>query len=163
MYETAIFLKYNYYRNFDEREAYKLQEDELIKWIYPNELRFYSNKYLIDNIEASVLSINNYPLKVKNGWGANIFNIDKTKVVMRIKPVDQYKAIRKIDKCIVEMESNQIASPYASEANSALIHKNTMYELLNNLQAEDESLLDINITITAYNYDYDVNYRRNIN
>ena len=162
LYKTAIFLKYNYSRNFDEREVFKLKKEQIVEWIYPSNVIICSNKYLIDDNEASVLAIRDYPLKVKNGWASNIFNIDNTKVVMRIKKVDKYKAIKKIDKCILELESKEQIETSASIKNSSLIHKNSMYELLNNLQAENEQLLDVNLNITAYKNNSNSYYRKDV-
>ena len=159
---VAIFLKYCYFRNFDEREINDLPDDKLIEWIMPNSIEFKSNRYIVDGIEASVLSVADYPLRVKNAWGANVFNIPNTKVVMHIRPVDKYKAIKRIDKCIGEMELRQVTSEQASEANTAQIHRHSMVALLDSLQAENESLLDVTMTITAYNYLNDVNYKKSV-
>ena len=159
---VAIFLKYCYFRNFDEREINDIPDDKLIEWIMPNSIEFKSNRYIVDGIEASVLSIADYPLRVKNAWGANLFNIPNTKVVMHIKPVDKYKAIKRIDKCIGEMELRQVTSEQASEANTAQIHRQSMVALLDSLQAENESLLDVTMTVTAYNYLNDVNYKKSV-
>lgn len=128
----------------------------------PNSIEFKSTRYIVDGIEASVLSIADYPLRVKNAWGANLFNIPNTKVVMHIKPVDKYKAIKRIDKCIGEMELRQVTSEQASEANTAQIHRQSMVALLDSLQAENESLLDVTMTVTAYNYLNDVNYKKSV-
>ena len=159
---VAIFLKYCYFRNFDEREINDIPDDKLIEWIMPNSIEFKSTRYIVDGIEASVLSIADYPLRVKNAWGANLFNIPNTKVVMHIKPVDKYKAIKRIDKCIGEMELRQVTSEQASEANTAQIHRQSMVALLDSLQAENESLLDVTMTVTAYNYLNDVNYKKSV-
>ncbi len=159
---VAIFLKYCYFRNFDEREINDLPDDKLIEWIMPNSIEFKSNRYIIDGIEASVLSVADYPLRVKNAWGANLFNIPNTKVVMHIKPVDKYKAIKRIDKCIGEMELRQVTSEQASEANTAQIHRHSMVALLDSLQAENEALLDVTLTVTAYNYINDANYKKSV-
>ena len=159
---VAIFLKYCYFRNFDEREINDLPDDKLIEWIMPNSIEFKSNRYIVDGIEASVLSVADYPLRVKNAWGANVFNIPNTKVVMHIRPVDKYKAIKRIDKCIGEMELRQVTSEQASEANTAQIHRHSMVALLDSLQAENESLLDVTMTITAYNYLNDANYKKSV-
>lgn len=159
--ETAVFLKYSYSRNFDEREVNDLSDEELIEWIKPKEIVFRANKYTIDGTEASVLAVSDYPLRVRNAWGSELFNIPNTKVVMHIKPVEKFKAIQRIDKCISDMETKQILSEKASEANSAEIHKETMIALLDSLQAENESLLDVTLTVTAYNYLNDANYKKN--
>lgn len=160
MREVAVFLKYSYSRNFDEREVKDIPDNELVEWVKPKELVFHANKYIIDGTEATVLAVSDYPLRVKNAWGAELFNIPNTKVVMHIKPVDKFKAIKRIDKCIGEMETKQIISDKASEANSAETHRQTMNELLNALQTENESLFDVTLTITAYNYTGDENYKK---
>ncbi len=157
---VAIFLKYCYFRNFDEREINDLTDEQLIDWIKPDSVEFKSNKYIINGIEAAVLTVAEYPLRVRNAWGANLFNIPNTKVVMHVKPVDKYKAIKRIDKCIGEMELKQITSEQASEANTAQIHRRSMSALLDSLQAENEALLDVTLTVTAYNYLNDANYKK---
>lgn len=162
MRDTALFLKYTFSRNFDEREIKDIPDNELLNWIKPKEINFHSNKYTIDGTEASVLSVYDYPLRVKNAWGAELFNIPNTKVVMHVKPVEKYKAIKRIDKCIGEMETKQIMSEKASEANSAETHRDTMECLLDSLQTENETLLDVTLTLTAYNYLFEENYRKSV-
>lgn len=158
--ETAVFLKYSFSRNFDEREVRDIPDEELVGWIKPDEVEFHANGYTIDGMQASVLAIADYPLRVKNAWGAELFNIPNTKVVMRMKPVDKSKAIKRIDKCISEMETKQIISEKASETNSAEIHQESMVTLLDSLQAENESMFDVTLTVTAYNYLSDDNYKK---
>lgn len=79
---------------------------------------------------------------------------------MHLKPVDKFKAIRRIDKCIGEMETKQILSEKASESNSAETHRESLNALLDSLQTENESLLDVTLTITAYNYLKDDNFKK---
>ena len=160
MRETAIFLKYTYSRNFDEREIKGLKDGELLAWVKPKEVQFYANRYVIDGMEAAVLAVADYPLRVKNAWGSELFNIPNSKVVMHIKSVEKYKAVKRIDKCISEMETKQLISEKASEANSAETHRETMGVLLNSLQTENESLLDVTLTVTAFNYLNDNNYKK---
>ena len=158
--ETAVFLKYSFSRNFDEREIKNVKDSDLIEWIKPNSVEFKSNRYIIDGTEASVLCIADYPLRVRNAWGADLFNIPNTKVVMHVKPVDKFKAIKRIDKCIGDMETREIMSERASETNSAETHRETMHTLLDSLQTENEALLDVTLTVTAYNYLKDSNYKK---
>jgi hypothetical protein len=160
--ETAIFLKYSFSRNFDEREIKDVKDENLLEWIKPNTVEFKSNKYIIDETEAAVFCIADYPLRVKNAWGADLFNIPNTKVVMHVKPVDKFKAIKRIDKCIGDMETRQILSEKASETNSAETHRETMHTLLDSLQTENEALLDVTLTVTAYNYLKDANYKKSV-
>lgn len=160
--ETAIFLKYSFSRNFDEREIKKIDEEKLVDWIKPKRVEFKANSYTVDGTQAAVFAIADYPLRVRNAWGADVFNIPNTKVVLHVKPVDKFKAIKRIDKCIGEMETKQILSEKASEANSAETHRETMNALLDSLQTENESLLDVTLTITAYNYLDDDNYKKSV-
>ena len=160
MREAAVFLKYSFSRNFDEREEKDIADEDLLAWVKPKEVVFHGNRYVIDGTEASVLAVADYPLRVKNAWGAKLFNIPNTKVVMHVRPVDKYKAIRRIDKCIGEMATKQIVADKASEANSAETHQETMNALLDSLQTENESLLDVTLTVTAYNYLKNENYKK---
>ena len=160
--ETAVFLKYSFSRNFDEREIKDVKDENLLEWIKPNSVEFKSNKYIIDETDAAVFCIADYPLRVKNAWGADLFNIPNTKVVMHVKPVDKFKAIKRIDKCIGDMETRQILSEKASETNSAETHRETMHTLLDSLQTENEALLEVTLTITAYNYLKDANYKKTV-
>lgn len=162
MREAAVFLKYSFSRNFDEREIKELKDEELLDWVKPKELVFHANRYDVDGTQASVMAVSDYPLRVKNAWGAELFNIPNTKVVMHVKPVDKFKAIRRIDKCIGEMETKQIVSDKASEANSAETHRETMVSLLDALQTENETLFDVTLTVTAYNYTNNENYKREV-
>ena len=158
--EVAVFLKYNYTYDFDEREVNNVSEKDLIDWIKPKQLHFKSNSFIVDGIEASTSIVTEYPLKVKNAWGSNIFNIPNTKVVMRIKPIEKYKAIKRIDQCISELETKQALSEKASESKEVAIHKESLNTLLTILQAENENLLDVLITFTSYNYNKDFSFRK---
>lgn len=160
--ETAVFLKYNFSHEFDEREVNDISGEKLTEWVKPKVIDFKAHKYTIDGVEAAVLTVADYPLRVKNAWGAELFNIPNTKVVMHIKPVDKFKAIKRIDKCIGEMETKQILSEKASESNSAETHRETMNALLDSLQTENESLLDVTLTVTAYNYLSDDNFKKTV-
>ncbi|MBR6517781.1 MAG: ATP-binding protein [Bacilli bacterium] len=160
--DVAVFLKYSYSRNFDEREVKDISDEELVNWIKPNEVEFFSNHYVIDGVDASCLAVSDFPLRVKNAWGSELFNIPNTKAVLHFKPVEKYKAIKRIDKCISEMETKEIMSEKASEANSAEIHRESMNSLLDSLQAENETLFDVTLTITAFNYLDDSNYKKNV-
>ena len=160
--DVAVFLKYSFSHNFDEREVKDVADENLLEWVKPKEVVFSGSKYVIDGTEAAVLAVADYPLRVKNAWGAGLFNIPNTKVVMHVKPVDKFKAIKRIDKCIGEMQTKQIISDKASEANSAETHQETMNTLLDSLQTENESLLDVTLTITAYNYLNSENYKKEV-
>ena len=160
--ESAVFLKYCFSRNFDERTVKSVEPEDLALWVKPREIEFRSQGYSIDGLDASVLAVADYPMRVKNAWGTGIFHIPNTKAVMRLKPVDKFKAIRRIDKCISDMEAKRITAENASETSSAEIHRDSMETLLESLQAENESLFDVTLTVTAYNYLNDDNYKKSV-
>lgn len=160
--EVLVFLKYNNHHNFNEREINNLNMDNYLKWIKPKEIKFNANRYFIDGIETTNFFVSDYPLKVKNAWGNNIFNIPNTKVVMKIKPVDKMKALKRIDSCISDLETKEVLSDKMSDTRNANIHKESMIELLNSLQAENENLFDVTLSITAYNYLNDIQYKRKV-
>ena len=160
MRETAIFLKYTYSRNFDEREVHGLKQEELLAWVKPKSVEFFANHYVIDGTEAAVLAVADYPLRVKNAWGHDLFNIPNSKVVMHIKPVEKLNAVKRIDRCISEMATKQIIAEKASQANLAETHRETMSVLLDSLQTEDEGLLDVTLTVTAFNYLHNDSYKK---
>lgn len=160
--ETLVFLKYNNHHNFDEREINNLSSENYLKWIKPKKVKFNSNRFFIDEIEATNFLITDYPLKVKNAWGNNIFNIPNTKIVMKIKPVEKMKALKRIDSCISDLETKEVLSDKMSDTRSANIHKESMIELLNSLQAENENFFDVSLNITAYNYLDDLQYKRKV-
>ncbi len=80
--EAAVFLKYSFSRYFDERGEKDIADEDLLAWVKPKEVAFHGNRYVIDGTEASVLAVADYPLRVKNAWGAKLFNIPNNKVVI---------------------------------------------------------------------------------
>jgi len=159
--EVAVFFKYCYKRDFDERDIDEV--DDLAEYVKPNAIRFKQNACLCDDVYSFTCAISDYPLGVGNAWGAGIFNIDNTKAILTIKPVEKDKAIKRIDKAVVEL-STRHGSGKISEAISQETHVETMAELAQQLQNENELLFDCCITITGYNNtpEKDSAFRKNI-
>lgn len=159
--EVAVFFKYCYTRNFDERSV----EDatDLANFVKPDNIRFYRNYVKCDDTYSFTCAIADYPLIVANAWGAGLFNLDNTKVVMTIRPVEKGKAVKRIDKAVVELTTRK-NSGKISEAISKETHVQTMAELAKELQNENELLFDVELTITAYNNTSENNYtfRKNL-
>lgn len=55
--ETAIFLKYSFSRNFDEREIKEIDDNRLIAWVKPKKVEFKANSYTMDGTQAAVFAI----------------------------------------------------------------------------------------------------------
>lgn len=147
--EVAVFFKYNYTRNFDEREVDDIELSELSEYLKPNKIKFGIGGYTVDDVYAFTFAVKEYPLYVANAWGSNIFNIDNTKVVLTIKPVDKGKSIKRIDNAVMEVITHQ--SGKLSEMRSQDTHIQTMNELQARIQNENELLFDCTLTVTGFN------------
>lgn len=148
--ETAVFFKYCYTRNFDEREIEDISPENYTDWIKPASIRFNSSSYTSDDTYTFTCAISDYPLAVANAWGNRLFNIDNTKVVMTIRPVEKTKAVKRIDRAVVELQTRR-GSGKISEAISQETHVQTMANLAQTIQNENELLFDCMITVTAFN------------
>ncbi|MDR2266484.1 MAG: DUF87 domain-containing protein [Christensenellaceae bacterium] len=149
--ETVNFLKYCHTRFFDEREIADVKPEDYINYIKPDRIKFNTRDYTVDGVGAFTLAVSDYPLSVGNAWGSELFNIDDTKVVLKIRPVDRQKAIRRIDKVVNELGSREEDIAKASEIVATESHIETMTSTLQALQNENESLFDCTLTITAFN------------
>lgn len=145
--DVAVFFKYCYTRNFDERYADEAQD--FADYVKPDTVRFSLGSYRADNVFAFTMAVKEYPLYVGNSWGADIFNIDNTKVVLTIKPVDKLKAIKRIDWAVGEVASQRRGK--LSEAQAQETHMQTMALLQQSIQNENELLFDCTLTVTAFN------------
>ena len=147
---VAVFLKYCYTRDFDERGIAAVPPERYLEFIRPREVRFALSEYVADGRQAFTYAVADYPLKVENAWGAELFNIPDTKVVMNIRPVERAKAVKRIDRTVVEVGTRD-GGIRASEMIEQDTHLSTMGTLLQSLQNENEGLFDCTVTVTAYN------------
>jgi hypothetical protein len=163
--ELAVFLKYCYTRDFDERAVEALKPEEYLAWVKPEALAFAATRYRVDDVSAFSLTVSDYPLTVGNAWGAALFNIDNTKVVLNIKPVDADKATRRIDRAVNELATKTGVNK-ASEVIAQDTHIDTMVALAQNLQNDNERLFDCTLTVTGFHYNTDKvdfsTFRRNV-
>lgn len=150
--ETALFLKYCYTRNFDERDIEDVAPENYLDYIKPQSISFSSGGSTIDDVKSFTYAIADYPLAVLNAWGAAIFNMDNTKTVLNIKPLPKDKAVKRVDNTVTEIGTRD-ATNKASEVISQDTHLETMGALLNSLQNGNESLFDCTLTVTGFFYD----------
>ncbi len=148
--QSVVFLKYCYTRDFDERDVENVMPENYLEFIRPHDVKFGWANYAIDGKYAFTYAVSDYPLSVGNAWGADIFNIDDTKVVLNVKPVDRDKAVKRIDRTIVEIGTREGGNK-ASEMIAQDTHLSTMGALLQSLQNENENMFDCTLTVTGYN------------
>ncbi|MCM1360126.1 MAG: hypothetical protein NC132_06540 [Corallococcus sp.] len=146
--DTAIFFKYCYTRNFDERKIGEF-EGTFEDYVKPSEVKFNVSSVESDGVYSFTYAISDYPLEVANAWGAELFNIGNTKVVMTIRPVEKSKAIKRIDNAIIEMGVRQKTK--TSQILDQQTHLESLGVLLQSLKQENETLLDCTLTITGFN------------
>ena len=151
--ELVVFLKYNYTLNFDEREVHDLTKDQYMDWILPKEIRFTSRTVQYDDLITHNFRVTDYPTIVGNAWGSNLFNRPGTRVVMKMKMVDRYKGIRQIDRAIDELREQANSTGKTSRLMELQTHVDTLAEVLAMLQSDNETLLDVNVFLTAYDYE----------
>lgn len=151
--EIAIFLKYNYTMDFDEREVYKLKPEEYMDWILPKKIEFGTRTITYDGLTTYNFRVADYPTMVGNAWGHSVFNQNGTRVVMKIKPVESYKGTKRIDRAIDELREQSNSTGKTSKLLELKTHIETLSEVLRLLQNNSETLFDVNIYVSAYDYD----------
>ncbi|MBO5199414.1 MAG: ATP-binding protein [Lachnospiraceae bacterium] len=151
--ELAVFLKYNYTLEFDEREVEKLKPEEYMDWILPKKIEFAARTIKYDDLYTHTLRITDYPTQVGNAWGHQMFNLPSTRVNLKMKPIDRYKAVRRIDRAIDELRGQGGATGRTSKLIELSNHIDTLSELLTLLQNDNETMFDINIYVTIYDYE----------
>ena len=148
--ELAVFVKYNYTSNFEEKDVDLLSPEEFMSWIYPQTVEFKPRSTIVDGEECYTFTVKNFPISVMNAWGYKIFNIPNTKVVMNLVPFEKTKAVRMIDRSIQELASQSSNSYRASSLIDKQTHIDTLVEVLRMLQNDNETLYGVNLHVTVY-------------
>ena len=146
-YKLAGFLRSTYTKDYNEREAQSMLEEDFVDWIAPKEVLFRMGSTVIDKQVYKHFTITDYPLHVGNAWGYNLFNIDRTSVFVNIKPVPKANSERQIDRALIEME-NKAGRTYRNSAQIELnTHMETLRQLLQDLKNNNEQLFNVNMHI----------------
>ncbi len=148
--ELAIFLKYNYTSNFNEKDIDLLSDEELMNWVCPHTIEFKPRSALVDGEECFTFTIKNFPISVLNAWGYKIFNIPRTKIVMNLAPYEKQKAIKMIDRSVQELASQTENSYKASSLIDKQTHIETLIEVLRMLQNDNETLFGVTLHVTIF-------------
>ena len=151
--ELVVFLKYNYGLGFDEREVNNLKKEEYLEWILPEKISFTTRTVKYDEMITHNFRFKDYPLTVGNAWGAGFFNETGNKVVINMKSVERSKAIRQIDRSLEELREQGSNTGKASKIIELQNHIDTLSEVLQTLQSENEILLNVNTFVTIYDYE----------
>ncbi|MCR4584936.1 MAG: DUF87 domain-containing protein, partial [Lachnospiraceae bacterium] len=151
--ELAVFLKYQYDMVFDEREIEKIDPSEWMDWILPDTIKFTTRTVQYDDLITHNFRFRDYPTVVNNAWGAGFFNKQGTRVVMKMTPVERYKAVRQIDQSIDELREQEATTAKASKIMEVGTHIDTLAEVLRLLQGENEILFNVATYVQARDYE----------
>ena len=146
----ALFLKYTNRLDFDEREIDDISEDQWVNWAMPQSLKFSMRTTTVDGLITHNMRVISYPTVVGDSWLAGVMSFPSTKVVVKATPMDKAKAIKAIDRSLAELRGQYMATSIDSKMIELQDHINTLSTLLVTLQQENETLLSVNIYITAY-------------
>ena len=148
--ELAVFLRYTNSVDFNEREIEDVQPEDYVDYLMPNTLEFKQKTVEVNNIITHNFRVNKYPLEVGDAWGAGLFDIPGTKVVIKFSQMDHDKSIRAIDRSIGELQSQWSSTGVSSKVIELQTHIETLSSLLMMLQNNNESLIAMNMYVTAY-------------
>ena len=148
--ELAVFLKYTNALDFDEHEIDKIRPEDYAQWAKPQVVDIKARRVEVNHIVTHNFRTVRYPSLVGDAWLAGVMSIPGTKVVVKAKPMNREKAIRGIDHSLIELRGQWSATGVDSKRLEIEQHLNTLQELLGTLQADNESLLEVNVYITAY-------------
>ena len=147
--ELVVFLRANYGKEFDERELELIPLSKQVEWAIPNKIKFQASRVLINDKPFRQFVVSDYPLHVPNAWGAPFFLLDRTRVVVKIKPIPKYEAEKSIDKAILEMEAKVDKQTRSSRQIENQTHLDTLKNLLMSLKNNNQQLFNVNIFITC--------------
>ena len=148
--ELAVFLRYTNSVDFDEREIEKLAPEEYVSFILPDSLEIKGRTIEVNSIITHNFRVISYPVSVGDAWGAALFDIPGTKVMVKLSQMDREKSIRTIDRSIGELTSQLEKTSLSSRILELQTHIETLSQLLVLLQNNNESLMAMNLYITAY-------------
>ena len=148
--ELAVFLRYLNGVDGDEREVEEADPADYPQFIMPSSLELKMRTAEVGGIITHTFRVLTYPLQVDDAWGASLFDIPGTKVVMKFSQMDRDKSIRAIDRSISELNSQLDKTGVSSRVIELQTHIETLSELLVMLQNNNENLMAVNLYITAY-------------
>ena len=148
--ELAVFLKYTNQLDFDEHEVDQIRPEDYALWAQPNVVDVYPRRVEVNHIVTHNFRVVSYPMTVGDAWLAGVMSIPGTKVVVKARQMDRDKAVRTIDRSLMELRGQWSATGIDSKRLEIEAHLNTLQELLATLQGDNEMLFECNVYITAY-------------
>ena len=148
--ELAQFLKYSNFLDFEENNIDSVAPENYAEWAMPKNVGIQHNSVNINGIVTYNFRIVNYPSLVDDAWLASVMSMPATKVIVKCKPMDRDKAVRGIDRSLQELRGQFMATGVDSRRIELQEHIDTLSTLLSTLRGDNETLLEVNVYVTAY-------------
>ncbi len=148
--DIALFLKYSNTLDFDENDIERIRPEDYAAWASPESITVRSRDVVVSNVITHNMRTTAYPVLVGDAWIAGLMSYPSTKVVIKAKPMDRAKSVKAIDRSLSELRAKYMTTGTDSEILELRNHIETLQQLLATLQSENESLLNVNIYVTAY-------------
>ncbi len=147
--DILIFLRSTFTSEMDERELDLIPEADKIKWAMPNEVQFGIKTAKIDGVDYRSFTVTDYPLDIANAWLYPLFLLDESRVVINCEQVEKFQAKKLIDRSLMEVESKLGKDMKTSKKIATQTHYDTLKDLLQSLENNNQNLYNVNIHIMA--------------
>ncbi|MBO6015076.1 MAG: DUF87 domain-containing protein, partial [Lachnospiraceae bacterium] len=148
--QLAVFLKYTNRLDFEEREIDKIPPENYAQWAMPESVRIKFRDSVVNNVITHTYRVTGYPTMVGDAFLAGVMSIPGTKVVLKCTPIDRTKAITGVDRALQELRSQYSNTNVDSKLIELGQNISSLSNLLTTLQGDNETLMDVNIYVTAY-------------
>ena len=148
--ELILFLKYTNEIDFEERDIENIDPQDYAMWAMPGTVDFKGRHVLVNRMITHNMRVTRYPTVVGDAWLASVLSLPNTKVVIKCRPMDRTKSIRGIDRSLQELRDQYVSTGVDSKRIELADHIETLSRLLAMLQNANETLLETNIYVTAY-------------
>lgn len=148
--ELALFLRHSNEMDFNERDIDRIRPESYGEWAMPETVDFQARTVTVDRIVTHNMRVVGYPSAVDDAWLATVMSMPGTKCVVKCRPMDRTKAVRGIDRSLQELRGQYAATGIDSRRVELEEHIATLNELLVTLRQDNETLLEMNIYVTAY-------------
>lgn len=143
--EIAVFLKAQFGQDLEESDLSTMSMAEFVNWTMPEQVVFKVARTVIDGKQYRNFAITDYPLNVPNAWAFPLFDIDATKVVINLTPLNKEKSEKTIDRSIVELEGRMNSVFRSSKQLDLRTQHETLQSLLADIKIGNEDLFDVHI------------------
>ncbi len=148
--QLAVFLKYTNGLDFNERDIDHVDPSKYAEWAMPESVNMKYRTVNVNGILTHNMRIVSYPSLVDDAWLASVMSIPATKVVVKCRPMDREKAVRGIDRSLQELRVMYMSTGIDSRKIELQDHIDTLSSLLTTLKGDNETLLEVNVFVTAY-------------